>query len=57
MYSDDVLLMGEGRVDVFFCAHGRCDVLSFVVKLVVAVLGTCNQFRHGAMLKYKHNIT
>lgn len=50
MYSDDVLLMGEGQVDVFFCAHGCCDVLSFVVKLVVAVLSACDQLRHGVML-------
>lgn len=53
-YGD--LLMGEGQVDVFFCAHCCFDVLSLVVKLVVAVLSTCDQLRHWAMLDMKIHI-
>lgn len=50
-YAD--LLMGEGQIDVFFCAHCCCDVLPLVIKLVVAVLSTCDQLRHWTMLDMK----
>lgn len=35
--------MGEGQIDVFFSAQGSHDVLSLVIKLVVAVLNACQQ--------------
>lgn len=43
MHSDSDLLMGEGKVDMFFCAHGCYDVLLSVITLVVAVLSACDQ--------------
>lgn len=53
MHSNDYLLKGEGQVNMFFCAHGCHDVLSFVIKLVAAVLSACDQLRQGAMLERK----
>lgn len=43
MILDDDLLMGEGQIYVFFCAQGIRDMLSFVIKLVAAVLIACDQ--------------
>lgn len=36
---------------MIFCAHGDHDVLPLVIKLVVAVLSACNQFRQWTMLE------
>lgn len=54
IYLFDDLLMREGKVDMFFCAHGCCDVLSLVIELVATVLSACDQLRHGAMLEKQY---
>lgn len=48
--------MGKWQVDVFFCAQGCSNVLSLVIKLVIAILSACYQLRHGAMLKTKQRM-
>lgn len=47
--------MREWQVDVFFCAHCCHEVLPLVMKMVVAALSACDQFRQGLMLEvYPH---
>lgn len=41
---------------MFFLAVAHSDVLPLIVKFVVAVLGACNQLRHGAVLKSRVNV-
>lgn len=53
MQSDDDLLMRKRQVDVFLCACGCRDVLSLVIKLVVAVLSARDQLRYGPVLETK----
>jgi len=43
--------VGEGQVDVSFCAHGCGDVSSFVIELVAAALAAPDEFGHGLMLQ------